>query len=168
MAVRLWTSPGRAARRPGHCPGAAMSRLLLRILGALGGLRRARRRRARGALTGGRTGSARRLGRRARHPDQRQGLLVDPAGRLQAGLALELLQGGARLRAEHPVDLAGIEPVIVERLLQLGDLIAREADRGGAVRGLRVLGRRLRWGRAGGQRELGTRVGVWTLWRRYG
>src|SRR5262245_607327 len=66
-------------------------------------------------------------------PDQRQRLLVDLAGRLQAGLALEPAQGGAGAWTKDAVDLAGVEAIVVERLLQLAHLVRVERDRGSAL-----------------------------------
>ena len=80
-----------------------------------------------------RGGRSRRLLRLAGKPNQRQRLLVHLAGRLQSRLALEPAQGRTGTRPENAVHLAGIESIVVERLLQLPDLILIERDRGNAL-----------------------------------
>src|SRR6266508_3354166 len=92
------------------------------------------------ASTGALILSGRWLLRLAGQPDQRQRLLVHLAGRLQPRSALEPAQGSPGARTKNSIHLAGVESIVVERLLQLPDLVLAEIDRGTvlACAGLRL------------------------------
>jgi hypothetical protein len=77
-------------------------------------------------------------------PDGGERLCIELTGCRQSRLALESLQGFAGARTKNPVDLAGVESMLVQRLLQVPDLVGIEFE-GSSV----LIGARLRLRRRG-------------------